>query len=84
MEKEIQARSKQEQSPGYTYKKRKLNELCYDEVKDIVGCYLNEPLTQDEVARKFRISSPLVSKLYCLYKKDPGKLIKKRLKEDNL
>ena len=45
MEKEIQARSKQEQSPGYTYKKRKLNELCYKEVNVILDCYLNEPLT---------------------------------------
>ena len=72
----------QSQFPGFSYKKRKFNELSYEEVKDIVGCYLNEPLTQDDFARKFRVSSDLVSKLYCLYKKDPQKLTEKKIKEE--
>ena len=73
MEKEIKARTIKDEFPSRGYKKRKLNELSYKEIDKIVSCYLTEPLTQKEVARKFRISSPLVSKLYCQHKKDPDK-----------
>jgi len=71
MEKEIKARSTKEEAPCRYYKKRRLNELTYKEIDKILRCYLTEPMTQREVARKFRISSPLVSKLYCQHKKDP-------------
>ena len=72
-----------EKVPGLGYKKRKLNELSSDDVEKIVNCYLTEPLTQNEVARKFRVTPLLVSKLYCLHKKNPKKLREKKLKEKN-
>ena len=70
MEKEIKVRSAKEEGLGRKYKKKRLNELSSEEINEIVRCYLTETLTQEEVAQKFRISSVLMSKLYCLHKKD--------------
>ena len=71
MEKEIRARIIRNETPSRGYRKRKLNELTYTEIDEILSCYLTQPMTQDEVARKFRVSPLLVSKLYCQHKDDP-------------
>ena len=71
MEREIRARIIRNETPSHGYKKRKLNELTFKEIDKIISCYLTEPLTQEEVARKFRVSPQLVSKLYCQHKNDP-------------
>ena len=64
LEKERKQRDISETVPAYSYKKKKLNDLSSQEVEDILKCYLKEPFTQEEVARKFRIAPLLVSKLY--------------------
>lgn len=72
MEREIRARIIRDETPSHGYKKRKLNELNYKKIDELINCYLAEPLTQEEVARKFRVSPQLVSKLYCQHKDDPN------------
>ena len=71
LEREIRTRIIRDETPSRCYKKRKLTELTSKEIDEIISCYLTQPLTQDEVARKFRVSPPLVSKLYCQHKNDP-------------
>lgn len=45
-------------------------------------CYLVEHLTQDETARRFRVSLQLVSKLVRTSKKEPEKLKEMKLKRE--
>ena len=81
LEKEIKERERNEIVPCFAYKKRKLNDLSSKEVEDIINCYLTEPLTQDEVARKFRVTPLLISKLYRWHKDKPEKLREKKMRE---
>ena len=48
---------------------------------EIVNCYMDGDLTQKEVARRFRVSKTLVSRLYCLLKDDPVKFKERKHKE---
>ena len=65
LEKEILEREQRDKFPCYNYKKRKLFQLTTDEIEKIVHSCLKEYLGQDEVARKYRVSRYLVSKLVC-------------------
>ena len=81
LEKEIKERERNEIVLGFAYKKRKLNDLSSKEVEDILDCYLNESITQEDVARKFRVKPLLISKLYRWYKDNPEKLREKKMRE---
>ena len=81
LERELKEREQNEIIPGFNYKKRKLNDLSSKEVEDILYCYLTEPLTQEDVARKFRVKPLLISKLYRWHKDNPEKLREKKMRE---
>ena len=65
MEKELKAREQLDYFPCFNYKKRKLFQLSSNEIDLIVASCLKDHLTQDDTARKFRVSRYLVSKLVC-------------------
>ena len=81
LEKELRARERLDGPAGRKYKKRHRNELTSTEITNIVHCYLFEHLTQAEVARKFRISPPLVSQLVTDARRKPEKLREKKARE---
>ena len=81
LEKEIKAREQSDQFPCFGYKKRKLYQLSSSEIDKIISTYLEDHLTQDETARKFRVSKHLVSKLVCMAQKEPEKLRERKQRE---
>ena len=73
-EKDLRARDRDAACIGRKYKKRNLSELSSDDVAQILNSYLVDHQSQKEVARKFRVSAALVSRLVCRGKKEPNKL----------
>ena len=74
LERDIKEREQRDQFPCYNYKKRKLFQLSTDEIQKILDSCLKDYLTQDETARKHRVSRYLVSKLVCQARREPEKL----------
>ena len=81
LEKEIRDREQRNRYFGRNYKKRKLPSLDSDDITAILHSYLVEHLTQDETARRFRVSMNLVSRLVCMAKKNPSLLRERKQKE---
>ena len=60
--------------PSRKYRPRRRCELSAAEMKRIVDAYTVEYIPQKEVARRFRVTVPLVSILVCEAKSKPLKL----------
>ena len=63
LEKELRARELLDQPAGWRYRKRKRKEFSFLEMQEIVHCYLHRHHTQSDIARLYRISHTLVSRL---------------------
>jgi len=84
LEKEIRARQLRDEPAGCRYKKRKRKELSFLEMQEIVHCYLHRHHTQSDIARLYRISHTLVSRLVIESKRWPGKLRERKLAEKRM
>ena len=84
MEKEIRARQLWDEPAGCRYKKRKRKEISFLEMQEIVHCYLHRHHTQSDIARLYRISHHLVSRLVIESKRWPGKLRERKLAEKRM
>ena len=63
LEKELRARELLDEPAGWRYRKRKRKELSFMEMQEIVHCYMHRHHTQSDIARLYRISHNLVSRL---------------------
>ena len=72
-EAQLKLRSLAEKPARLNYKKRRLKELPYAMREAIVRAYLEEHMFQKDVARLFRVTPALVSKLVCEAQQQPSK-----------
>ena len=82
MECQLLARSKMYSGESAHYKKRHLKDLPLETRNDIVKMYLEDGVFQKDVAKFYKISPLLVSKLVKESKTDPEKRAKQKLKEE--
>ena len=78
---EIKARDMWQNPVGSRYKPRRLGELSSKDMVDICHSYLVEKLSQTEVAKKYRVTADLVSRLISEHKKMPEKVRDRKQKE---
>ena len=71
-------------TPIRKYKKRNLKDLTANDQTNIVYAHLIEYYSQEEVAKKYKVSSTLVHRLCSRFRKDPSLLSKQYSKEEKL
>ena len=72
-EAQLKLKSLAERPARLNYKKRQLKELSHTMREAVVHAYLKEHMFQKDVARLFRVTPALVSKLVCEAQQQPSK-----------